>query len=73
VREGTVLRWSGTPIFSLHHAAVGCRTAKRDAVSLIVRAHACKGAAPGNATFEVLDMGRFEVWACRLIVAAIFV
>jgi hypothetical protein len=40
---------------------------------LIVRAHACKGAAPGNATFEVVDMGRFEVLACRLIVAAIFV
>src|SRR5258708_25822174 len=60
-------------MLSLHHAVVGCGTAKRDAVSLVVGAHACKGAAPGHSTFEMVDVRRFEIGACRLIVASIFV
>jgi len=40
---------------------------------LIVGAHAREGAAPGNSTFEMVDMRWFEVRACRLIVAAILV
>src|SRR6266550_1031122 len=66
-------RCSGGPILSLHHAVVRCRTAKSDAISLVVSAHACKGAAPGDSTFEMVDMRRFEVWASRLIVAAILI
>jgi hypothetical protein len=40
---------------------------------LIVGAHACKGAAAGDSTLEMVDMRRSEVWTRRLIVAAIFV
>jgi hypothetical protein len=68
-----MLRCSGGPILSLHHAVVRCRTAKSDAISLVVSAHACKGAAPGDSTFEMVDMRGFEVWASRLIVAAILI
>lgn len=32
-----------------------------------------KRAAPGDATFEMVDVGRLEVWTCGLIVAAILV
>jgi hypothetical protein len=70
VSKGTMLRSSGGPILSLHHTVIRCRTAKSDAISLVVGAHACKGAAPGDSTFEMVDMRGFEVWACRLIVAA---
>src|SRR6266852_7993496 len=73
MREGALLRSSRAPILSLHHAVVGRRTAKSDAVSLVVGAHASEGAAPGDSTFEMIDMRRFEVCACRLIVAAILV
>lgn len=73
VRESTLQRGAGGPIFPLHHAVVSCGTAKGDAISLIVGAHACKGAAAGDSTFEMVDMRRFEVWTCWLIVAAILV
>src|SRR5260370_42694580 len=73
VSESTFLCCSGGPILSLHHAVVGCGTAKRDAISLIVSAHACKGAASGDSAFEVVDMRRFVVCACWLIVAPILV
>jgi len=61
------------PVLSLHHAVIRCRTAKRDAVSLMVGAHARKGAAASDATFEVVDMRGFEVRASRLIVAAVLI
>jgi len=73
VSEGTLLCCAAGPILPLHHSVVSCRTAKRDSISLIVGTHACKGAAPGDSTFEMVDMRRFEVWACGLIVAAILV
>ena len=54
--EGALLCCPGGPIFSLHHAVIGCGAAKCDAISLIVGAHARKCAAPGNLTFEMVDM-----------------
>ena len=71
--ERTLLRGSGGPILSLHHAVVRCRTAKGDPISLIVGAHAGKGAAPGNLAFEMVDMRRLEVCTGRLIVTAILI
>jgi hypothetical protein len=71
--EGALLHSSCSPILALHHAVIGCGTAECDPISFIVGAHARKGAAAGDATFEMLDMRRFEVWTRRLIVAAIFV
>lgn len=73
VSEGSSLRCSAGPILSLHCAVVSRGTAKSDAISMIVGAHSAERAAAGDAAFEVIDMGRFEVWACRLVVAAIFV
>ena len=71
--EGPLLRSSRAPKLSLHHAVVGRRTAKSDTVSLVVGAYPGEGTAPGDSTFEMIDMRRFEVCSCRLIVAAILV
>ena len=71
--EDALLRSSRAPKLSLHHAVVGRSTAKSDTVSLVVGARPGEGAAPGDSTFEMIDMRRFEVCACRLIVAAILV
>jgi hypothetical protein len=71
--ESTLLCCSGGPILSLHHAIVRCGTAESNSIPLIVGAHAGKGAAPGNAAFEMVDMRRFEVGARRLVVAAVLV
>lgn len=56
VSEGTLLCCSAAPILSLHHAVVSCGTAKRDAISLVVGAHAREGAASGDSAFEMVDM-----------------
>jgi hypothetical protein len=71
--ESTSLRRAGAPILALHHTVVGGGTAKRDAISLIVGTHASKSAAAGDSAFEMVDMRRFKVCACRLIVAAILI
>ena len=71
--EGTLLCCASSPIVSLHDAVIGGWAAKRDAVSLIVGAHARKGAAASDSTFEMVDVRGFEVWASRLIVAAILI
>ena len=61
-RRLDALHWRGRcPIFSLHDAAVGCGTPKRDAVTLIVCAHAREGAAASDAAPGMVDMRRFEV------------
>src|SRR5580704_1970719 len=73
VCESTLLCCASSPIVSLHDAVIGGWAAKRDAVSLIVGAHARKGAAASDSTFEMVDVRGFEVWASRLIVAAILI
>ena len=54
--ERPLLCCSGRPIFALHHAVVRRGAAKRDTISLIVGAHARKGAAPNDAPLEMVDM-----------------
>jgi hypothetical protein len=71
--EDAVLRGASRPVFSLHHAVVGGGAAEGDAISVIVCADAGEGAAAGDAAVEMVDVGRFEVEAGGLIVAAIFV
>jgi hypothetical protein len=73
VCEGTLLCCASSPIVSLHDAVIGGWAAKSDAVSLIVGAYARKGAAASDSAFEMIDMRGFEVWASRLIVAAILI
>ena len=48
MREGALLRSSRAPILSLHHAVVGRRTAKSDAVSLVVGAGGLRKTAQSN-------------------------
>src|SRR5207302_9776456 len=71
--EGSLLCCSSRPILSLHHAVICCGAAKRELISLIVSARAGKSAVSCDSALEMVDMRRFEVCACRLIVAAIFV
>jgi len=73
VREGALLRGSGSPIFALHHAIVGGGSAECDAVSVIVRAHPGKGTAPRDLAPEVVDVGRLQIGAGGLIVAAVLI
>ena len=56
VREGSLLGCAPGPILALHHAVVGGRTAERDPIPLIVRAHAGESAAAGDATLEMIDV-----------------
>jgi len=73
VSEGTLLCCSSGPILSLHHPVVSCGTAKRDTIPPVIGAHAGKGAAPCDSTFEMVDMRRFKVRSGCLVVAAILV
>ena len=73
VSEGAALCRARGPVFTLHHAIVRCRTAKRDSISLVVGAHAGKGTAARDSSFEVVDMRRLQVWPGWLIVAAILI
>ena len=56
MRENSLLCCSSRPILSLHHAVVCCGAAKREPISLIVGARACKGAAAGDSTLEMVDV-----------------
>src|SRR5208282_3928468 len=73
VRKSPLLRRSGRPILPLHHAIIGCRTAKRDSIPFIIGADASKGAASGHSPFKVVNVGRLQIRARRLIVAAILI
>lgn len=73
MNEGTLLRCAYGPVFALHDAVIGCRVAKRDSVSLIIGAHASKSVGPSDPSFELVNVRRLQMRACRLIVAAIFI
>lgn len=73
VGEGALLSGAGRPVFSLHDAVVGGGTAEGDAIALIVGAHAGESAAAGDASLEVVDVGRLQIGGGWLIVAAVFV
>ena len=73
VSEGPALCRARGPVFTLHHAIVRCRTAKRDSISFVVGAHAGKGTAASDSSSKVVDMRRLQVWPGWLIVAAILI
>jgi len=73
VGERPLLRCSSCPVFALHHAVVRGGTAKRGTISSIVGPHADEGATVSHATFEMVDVRRLEIRACRLIVTAILI
>ena len=71
--ERPLLCCSGCPVFALHHAVVGGRCAKGDTISSIVGTHTGKSAAASDTTLEVINVRRFEIGACWLIVTAILI
>ena len=73
VAEGPVLCRAPGPVFTLHDAVVRSWSAKGDPISLVVGAHAGESAAPGDASFEVINVRRLQVWPSRLIVAAVLI
>ena len=73
VGEGSVLGGAGGPVIAEHYTVIGGGAAERDAIALVVGAHAGEGAAAGDAAFEMVNVRGFEIRAGRLIVASIFV
>jgi hypothetical protein len=67
------LRGASREVFSLHKSVVGCGGAKGNSVTFIVSAHAGKVGASGDSPFEMVDVRRFQLWASRLIVAAVLI
>jgi hypothetical protein len=56
VGEGAMLGCPASPILALHHAIIGRGTAKRDAISFVIRAHPGESAAAGDPPFEVANV-----------------
>ena len=56
VSKDSLLCCPGGPVLPQHDAIIGCRTAKRDSISLVIGAHASKGAAPGYPSFEIVNV-----------------
>jgi hypothetical protein len=56
VSKGTLLPCPGGPVIAQHDSIIGCRTAKCDSISLVIGAHARKGAAAGYPSFEMVDV-----------------
>jgi hypothetical protein len=61
------------PVFTSHIAIVGRRSAPREAIPLVVGAHAVESAAPRQLSLEVVDVREFDIRPCRLIVIAVLV
>ena len=61
------------PVLTCHIAIVGRRSAPREAIPLVVGAHAVESAAPRQLSLEVVDVREFDIRPCRLIVIAVLV
>ena len=73
VSEGASLRGSGGPVLALHNTIIGGWTAECDSIPLVIGADPHESTASGHLPFEMVNVRRFEVWAGRLIVAAVLV
>ena len=56
VREGSLLCCSASPILALHHAIIGCSTAKGDSISFVIRADPSEGTAAAHPPFEMINV-----------------
>jgi hypothetical protein len=54
--ERSPLRSAPRKVFSLHKSVVSCGCAERNSVASIVSAHTDEIGAPGNSTFEMVDV-----------------
>ena len=73
VGESSVLRRTRGPVIAGHDAVIGSLVAKWDSVSLIIGAHAGKGAATRYFSLEVVNVRRLQIRTRGLVVAAVFI
>ena len=73
VGKGALLCCSGGPVLALHYSIIRGWAAERDPVPFVIRADAGEGAASGHLSFEMVNVGWFQVRSRGLIVAAIFI
>src|SRR5208282_6367042 len=73
VREDRLMSLSRRPIFPCHVAVVSGGSAPSKAVPLIVRAHPMEAVATCQLSFEVINVGEFDIWHGALVVVAILV
>ncbi len=71
--ENSLLDCSGCPVFAGHDTVVGCRATECDAIPLVIGSHARKRAAASDPALEMVNVGRFQIGARRLIMATILV
>ena len=73
VGEYSLTSLSSGPIFTCHIAIVGGGIAPGKAVAFIVRTHAMEAVAARQLSFEVEDVGEFDIRRRALIVITILV
>jgi len=73
VGECPGLRSAAGKVFSLHESVIGRRSAERYSISFVVAAHADKTGTPADQAFEVINVGRFQLWSGWLVMTAVFV
>ena len=56
MRERAFLRGSRRPVFALHISEIRRRRPEGDAIAFVVGSHSRKSAAPGDLTFEMVDV-----------------
>ena len=71
--ECACLRSARGPIFSLHKPVVGCGCSERNPIAFIVSAHTNEIGAPCDSSLEMIDVRRFKLWTCRLIMTAVLI
>jgi len=73
VREDGSVGLASRPVLAGHVAVVGGRSAPREAVSFVIRAHTVEAIAAGQLSLEVIDAGEFDIRHGSLIVIAVLV
>lgn len=73
VGERSCLRSAPREVFPLHESVIGRGRAERDPVAPVVGAHAGEIGAPGDQPLEVVDVGRLQLRARRLVMTAVLV
>jgi hypothetical protein len=61
------------PVFTIHNAVVGRLGAEQKTLALTIGARSIEPRAPGHSTFEMVNVRRFRVRSCRLVVATVLV
>src|SRR6266853_124364 len=73
VGEYSLPSLSSSPVFACHIAIVGGGISPGESVAFIVRAHTVEPVASRQLSFEVKDIGQFNVWRRALVVIAVLI